>query len=161
MKYAYHLAFFYQKLTQISRYGVFLLMLALPLQGAAEMYKWVDGSGTVHYSQSPPPPGITGTTVKPPPAVDTEVARATLQSRLENLDKASQQREKQVSQSRQAELENTEQERLCLKARARLASYERPRISVPTAEGSQRRLDETERQQELERSLDLIDKLCK
>jgi hypothetical protein len=34
-----------------------LLLLALPLTAAAEIYKWTDASGVVHYSQNPPPQG--------------------------------------------------------------------------------------------------------
>ncbi|MCG8614453.1 MAG: DUF4124 domain-containing protein, partial [Pseudomonadales bacterium] len=29
------------------------------------MYKWVDEDGNTHYSQSPPPAGVEGTTIKP------------------------------------------------------------------------------------------------
>lgn len=32
-----------------------LLLLALPGLASAEIYRWVDGQGRVHYSQTPPP----------------------------------------------------------------------------------------------------------
>lgn len=34
------------------------LAAALPLAAAAQVYTWKDASGTVHYSQSPPPHGV-------------------------------------------------------------------------------------------------------
>ena len=44
------------------------LLLLAPLATAqnnnAQVYKWTDASGTVHYAQAPPPPGIRYTEVK-------------------------------------------------------------------------------------------------
>ncbi|MGH2577901.1 MAG: DUF4124 domain-containing protein, partial [Actinomycetota bacterium] len=40
----------------------------------AEMYKWRDAEGQVHYSESPPP-GRPVETIKPPPKVDSTKAR--------------------------------------------------------------------------------------
>ncbi len=40
---------------------MFLLALALLLLAplaSAQVYKWVDAKGTVHFSQTPPPPGV-------------------------------------------------------------------------------------------------------
>ncbi|NII12016.1 DUF4124 domain-containing protein [Oleiagrimonas sp. C23AA] len=34
-----------------------LLVLALPLAAQAQVYKWTDAKGTVHYSDAPPPQG--------------------------------------------------------------------------------------------------------
>ena len=34
-----------------------LLLLSLPLTAAAQIYKWTDANGQVHYSQNPPPKG--------------------------------------------------------------------------------------------------------
>jgi hypothetical protein len=41
-----------------------ILLLALPLAVAAQVYKWTDSSGTVHFSDSPPPQGTKYTNVK-------------------------------------------------------------------------------------------------
>lgn len=41
-----------------------LLLLALPLAAAAQVYKWTDASGTVHFSDSPPPQGTKYTNIK-------------------------------------------------------------------------------------------------
>ncbi|MCG8487667.1 MAG: DUF4124 domain-containing protein [Chromatiales bacterium] len=37
--------------------GVYLLLLVLPINAQAVIYKWYDENGKVHYSQSPPPKG--------------------------------------------------------------------------------------------------------
>ena len=39
----------------MTRLAALLLLLALPVQ-AGELYRWVDRSGKVHYSDAPPPP---------------------------------------------------------------------------------------------------------
>ena len=36
-----------------------LALLLVPLVALAQVYKWVDGKGTVHFSQTPPPAGVT------------------------------------------------------------------------------------------------------
>jgi hypothetical protein len=161
MKNVYHLAFYYRKLRYFPLIGLFLAILAIPPDVNAEMYKWVDEAGTVHYSQSPPSAGIESTIITPPPAVDTAAAQASLENRLENLERTLQEREESVLKSRETELERAEQARLCQQARARLASYERPRVSVPTADGGQRRPDEEEREEELQPSNELINDLCR
>jgi hypothetical protein len=33
--------------------------------GHAQIYKWTDDRGSVHYSNSPPPSGVTATQVRP------------------------------------------------------------------------------------------------
>ena len=40
----------------------------------ATTYKWKDANGEIHYTQSPPPEGVTGEKIKAPPKVDTESA---------------------------------------------------------------------------------------
>jgi len=34
-----------------------LLLMALPLSASAQVYRWVDAQGKVHYTQTPPPQG--------------------------------------------------------------------------------------------------------
>ena len=40
-----------------------LALLSLPPAAQAQVYRWVDGKGTVHYSNNPPPAGVKHTTV--------------------------------------------------------------------------------------------------
>lgn len=41
-----------------------LLLLALATPAAAQVYRWVDEKGTVHYSNATPPPGVKATVVE-------------------------------------------------------------------------------------------------
>lgn len=42
----------------MNRSAVFLLALAFAAPAAAELYRWTDSQGRVHYSDQPPPPEI-------------------------------------------------------------------------------------------------------
>lgn len=42
----------------MKRYVLFLLALSFALPAAAELYRWTDAQGHVHYSDSPPPANI-------------------------------------------------------------------------------------------------------
>lgn len=46
--------------------GTFLSLI-ITLPALAGMYRWVDDKGDTHYTQSPPPIGIEGKTIAPPP----------------------------------------------------------------------------------------------
>lgn len=41
-----------------------LLILSAPLGAASKFYKWVDDNGVTHYTQSPPPDGVSGKEVR-------------------------------------------------------------------------------------------------
>ncbi|HKU47654.1 MAG TPA: DUF4124 domain-containing protein [Burkholderiales bacterium] len=43
---------------------VLLLLLALAMPAFAQVYRWVDEKGTVHYSNATPPPGVKSTVVE-------------------------------------------------------------------------------------------------
>ncbi len=128
---------------------------------AAELHKWVDAEGNVNYTQSPPPPGTQGTTIKPPPPVADGASRQQLEHRLDSLDKLTEQRQKQTEQRQKSATEQAEQKRLCEQARSRLASYERPRVSVTGSDGNTRILGEEERTQGLEKARQQVQELCK
>lgn len=45
--------------------ALLLLLLAVAAPAAAQVYRWVDGKGTVHYSNATPPPGVKATMIEP------------------------------------------------------------------------------------------------
>jgi glutaredoxin len=42
----------------VKRFALFLLALTFTLPAAAELYRWTDSSGNVHYTDQPPPPSV-------------------------------------------------------------------------------------------------------
>src|SRR5579885_2953356 len=113
-------------------------------QAAAEMYKWVDENGQVHYSQLPPP-GAKAETVKPPPKVDTEQAVDELKAREKGFD------ERRKAEAKQAETTVKKEEEAAA-----------PQKSFKTdANGNRVRLTEEERQKEIAEMQKIIARDCK
>ena len=63
---------------------VVVLAAALVAVAAVPIYKWVDETGNIHYSDQPPPPGQTGEAVELLPAPRQEEALRA-QARIERL----------------------------------------------------------------------------
>jgi len=135
-------------------------IICLPV-AQAELYKWRDKEGNVNYTQTPPPAGTQVTTIKPPPAVTTAAANERLQQRLQTLDKLAGARQKQTEEKQKSGQDVAEQQRLCEQAKSHLASYERPRVNVPTADGNSRILGEDERLGQIEKARGQVKELCK
>ncbi len=127
----------------------------------AEMYKWVDDDGNTHYTQSPPPGDIEGKTIKPPPKVNPDQAQKQLKNRQKNLADARDDRLKAVEEKDKEAGELASQRAKCEQARARLASYERPRVNLVDKDGKPSRATEEQRQSELAKSKKSIAELCK
>ena len=127
----------------------------------AELYKWVDKNGNINYTQSPPPPGVDGTTIKPPPSFNSDSAQSRLDQRLDTLEQRADQRQKQAEEQQQAKSEREEQEKICNQARARLASYQYPKVSVQGADGASIQLGEEVRQREVDKSQSQVNDFCK
>ena len=45
--------------------ALLLLLLAIAAPASAQIYRWVDEKGTVHYSNATPPPGVKATMIEP------------------------------------------------------------------------------------------------
>ncbi len=130
-----------RRATLISLFG--LAGLALPV--AAEMYKWVDEDGNVHYTQQQPPAGIKGETIKPPPPVDSDAALEQLESRQELLQEAGAARSKSAEEAKLAAEDKAFKEENCRRARASVAAYSVPNALVQQPDGSRTRFTEDER----------------
>lgn len=139
----------------------FLLLAGFGQHSFAAMYKWVDEDGNTHYTQSPPPPGITGKEMKPPPKVDSDKAIESLDEREKMLNKMDKDRNKKKEEMEKAEKDKETDRRLCEQAKARLASYQRPRVTIADKDGTRRRAGEEERQAELAKSREQVNKYCK
>ena len=141
------------------------LFLCLSAGGAAaEIYKWVDKDGNVQYTQSPPPDGIAAQEIQPPPPpADAAEAEQALEMDVEGLEKAAEAKKEQAAEKLKTQADADKEAKLCEQAKARMASYERPRVTIPdpSAEGGRRRATEEERVAELAKSEALVKELCK
>ena len=78
-----------------------------------------------------------------------------------NLDDMAENRQRLAEEQRKSEIQHAQDRRLCDQAKARLASYQQPRVNVTEPDGTYRRLSEEERQAEITRSQHQVDELCK
>jgi hypothetical protein len=126
----------------------------------AAVYKWVDKDGMTHYSQEPPPPGVKGKTMTPPPEVNSDEADQRLKKEEKTLQQYQKQRQKQSKEQQEQQQKTQEQNQACAHARLRLKSFQRPRVNFVDKDGTRRRATEEQRQRELKKAQDYIDKNC-
>lgn len=140
--------------------GSLFSLVALAQPVAAEMYKWVDESGNVHYTQERPPAGIKGETIKPPPPVDSEAARKQLESRQELLQESGEARSKSAEESRLAAEDRAFKAENCRRARASVSAYSVPNALVMQPDGSRSRFSEDERRKGLADAEARVQEFC-
>lgn len=139
--------------------SVFITFTAV-FQVQAAVYKWVDKDGMTHYTQEPPPPGIQGKTMAPPPKVNSDAATQRLKQEEKTLQQYQNQRQKQSKEEQAQEQKKQALEQACSQARLRLKSLQRPRVNYVDKDGTRRRATEEERQRDLQKARDYIDKNC-
>lgn len=136
-----------------------ILLFLFSMNCFAAMYKWVDADGNVHYTQSPPT-GVESETIKPPPEVDTDNAIKQLEDQKKRADQYLEDKHKQKEEGQQAGAELAQKKALCEQAKARVASYERPRVNIVAEDGTRTRAPEETRLEELKKSKEDVDKYC-
>ena len=149
-----------KQLKMLQIIGLAMVMI-MPFHLHAKMYKWVDENGVTQYTQYPPPEqGIEVETIKPPPPVNTEAAQKELQDLENKIDSAKDARNSSEEEAVKSEQDQAQKQAECNKAKARLASYQRPRVNKVLPDGTRVRIPEEERLSEIEKSKELIKKAC-
>ncbi|MGD2137501.1 MAG: DUF4124 domain-containing protein [Gammaproteobacteria bacterium] len=135
----------------------------LPFQAGGEIYKWTDEAGEVHYSQTPPPAGVTTERIEgaPPPAEDPEKILQHLEERLEEYDdrRAMEDEDYALQKKRRETLEIVREN--CKTARRNLAALQQggeKRYLLPN--GEVRYLTEEDRAKRIEEAESQIKEYC-
>ncbi|HSG77841.1 MAG TPA: DUF4124 domain-containing protein [Burkholderiales bacterium] len=159
---------------------ILAVMLAFAASAFAQMYRWVDKDGRVHYTATPPPAGVKARTLRapvtPPPAADDAArddaakdagakdarkgpltpAEQEQEFRKRQLE-AQKAREKQEMAAKEAE---TKREN-CARAREALATFDSgQRISRTNAQGERYYLDDDARARETEAARRAVQDWC-
>lgn len=147
------------------------IFLAVASFGAnAALIKWVDKQGMVHYSDSPPPPGVQSQTLNIPgssggedtqPASGVKGAPSIYQqaAEVDKERKAQAEADKKAAEKRQHE---QQEQQACNQARANLITLQAsPRISNYDAQGNKYYLSDDARKQQEAAAQSQIDKYCK
>ena len=137
--------------------------LALTAQAHAEIYKWADSQGKVHYSDQPPT--ANAQTIKSATAGQAETTTQATQS-LDAKDQAYQKRRKEAEEARAKAEKEAEQARIqrenCAKARSNLSTLQNtPRVYSTNAAGQRTYLDDAARASALANSQKAVSDFCK
>jgi hypothetical protein len=130
----------------------------------AQVYKWVDSTGQVQYTQMPPPEGVESARIESEPPPVTEPS-ATITSPQERLQASEEQKKQQAEANTDKEMQ-AENERIakqnCITARNNLEQLNRSgQIRYRTGDGEVLRLSEEQRQQRIEEAQGQIKEFCK
>ena len=147
------------------RFYLLLALLLFSTGAGAEISKWVDAQGNVHYSDGPPPADAKVEPVRIPmdrslpasanPATDSLAEReAALQKELKAREKAAEQEKKQ------REAERLKQQN-CTKVRIQLkVLQDSPRIATYDANGNRSYIDQATRDQRIAQARQEVSKYC-
>lgn len=138
------------------------LLCSLPFLAQAEIYKWTDENGQIHYTQQPPIDRPTEQIkAPPPPPIDPEKA----QQNLEELIESQQTKEAAEAERQQAKKDAKAAQKLreenCQTARNNLEQYRNnPGRRVMNADGEVTRPTEEQRQEKIIEFQQKVDEFC-
>ncbi len=150
-------------LTHFLRYGCVALLFSciiFPLQ--AEVYKWVDDDGQIHYSQTPPAQqeAIIVKTQKGPKTTPEQSSQA-----VEQLINEQEQRQQEQASQQQQQMDARQQAEMAAKncqiAKDNLQQYlDNPNTRIKQDDGTVVRIDEDERQKRIKEYRRDINTFC-
>lgn len=148
------------------RPGMFIVLALLAIPAGAEIYKWTDAQGTVHYGDRPPSSTV-------PNPFDPRTSQAAETRAIEARRKAAEQaarmrleenkaREEATRKREEREEEARRKAENCQRARANLELLQRAnmRLSVVDAQGRPQTLDAAARQAEIANATRMISENC-
>jgi hypothetical protein len=155
---------------------ILCVTLAFAAGASAQMYRWVDKDGRVHYTATPPPAGTASRTLQapaasPPPASDDAAKDAGAKdARPGPLTPAEQEQEfrkrqieaqKAAEKAAQAAKASETKQANCTRAREALATFESgQRIARTNAQGERYYLDDASRARETEAARQAVQDWC-
>ena len=133
-------------MTRLLRFSLGVVLAAAPLLAAAQVYRWVDDRGQVHYSQVPPP-GRDAQPVGPPPPPQAAPNQDNLNQSLKDANEAAPKNKAEAERlaQNQANLED-----YCKQLRSQLAYLDEKtarRLGGTDEKGNVTRVTEEEFQQ--------------
>jgi len=139
-----------------------LILWLVFASATAEIYKWVDAEGKVHYGDRPPAQGTHADTLAMPPAPDRDaelVERAFMRRRLLDAFEAERREEQQIEAD--AKTAQRKLEIRCARLEQQLARFERANVVyTEDANGERIYMDDDERHETLSGARDWFVKHC-
>ena len=148
--------------SRISNSSIILLSWLIALSVPAEIYKWVDDKGNVHYGEKTPntitEDGVE--TIKFSDNVDTQSANDALKKKSKSLNKRNEKRKKEKTDATTKKEQLAKNKVLCEKAKKNLTNYQFPKVSFTEDDGTVRALPEEERQLGIKKSEKIVKEVC-
>jgi len=137
-----------------------LISTSISIQ-AADVYKWVDEQGRIHYGDKPADDSALSVEVEPEtPTVDPEEEKRR-RKRDKLLEQFADERREQAEEAQRLAAEKAERQRECERTRKQLWQYEHsPYLYDTNADGERRILDDAERAAEEDKLRRFLKKNC-
>ena len=141
---------------------IFLAFVFVFFSVSAEIYKWIDEEGKVHYGEKPPisKQDTNIKTIKIRDNVDTESARNILRKKTKDLDERNENRREEKTNQIEAQVKLEKNKALCKQAKKNLENFQHPRVTIEQDDGTMRTLGEEERQSGIVEAKDIVKRVC-
>ncbi|MGH8560929.1 MAG: DUF4124 domain-containing protein, partial [Nevskiales bacterium] len=144
----------------LSVYRLFLamLVLAIPAFASAELYKWVDADGQIHYSERAPSEGPYETVRPAPPPADPAASVESPGTKTEEKDNWM---EQEIEKRKVAAAEKEARDAHCRQAKARLAGLKQVgRIFTTDESGNRHYYSDQERDRQFAMAEQIVEQEC-
>lgn len=129
---------------------------------SADVYKWTDEDGQVHYTQQPPT-GREAQEIKapPPPTIDPRDAQKQIDDLIKQQEKQDRERTFEKALKKQKVQQQENEEKRCETAKSNLQKYQNnPNKLVRMPDGTVNRITEEERQQRISSLKEQVNVYC-
>ncbi len=131
------------------------------VSAAAEIYKWRDESGKVHYSNTPPPGGEAEVIQQTPPPKDAGKPNERLQKEIKAFDERYKKRKEAEDASHTAKQDQAIRMHNCSTARQNLTNLENRGRAMVKEGDTYTRLSEDERQKRISEAKKRMEENCR
>jgi Domain of unknown function (DUF4124) len=151
------------------KYYLTIFLLMISFNSYADLHKWIDANGKVHYSDEEPPPDVKAETLHtaPEPGIGTSAsapAAAPVKSIYEQAAEINKERKAKELASQKAAKEQQEaaiKKNNCEQARNQLLTLQNsPRIATYDENGNRSIMDDSTRQKNIDEANAAISKYC-
>lgn len=134
----------------------------------ADVHRWVDANGKVHYSDEAPSEDVNSKTIRtkhsdstPEPAASGTPPAKTIYEQAADINKANKEKEEAAKKAAQKEEEAKIKQKNCEQSRSQLLSLQNsPRIATYNESGERVIMDDGARQQSIKDAQDAVSKYC-
>lgn len=144
------------------KYFLTIVLLLISFNSYADLHKWVDANGKVHYSDTAPPAGVKAETIHThvSPAAPSAAAKSFVEQAAD-INKANKEKSETAKTEAQKQQEAQTKRQNCEQARNQLMTLRNaPRIMTYDNKGNRSVMDDADRQKHLDDANAAVSKYC-